>query len=118
MSNISLKGINKADVLAALYNSSRPLGMGFMHYDPKPMTRDEAQAILDDGCTHFDYLNGRVMKIDLSGDELDPRLYDRDNGPGAATTALLAFLNGDSAAIELTHSMGILESAKIAQDQM
>ncbi len=34
--------------------------------------------------TYFDYLAGRVMKIDLSGDELDPRLYDRDLGQGAA----------------------------------
>ena len=30
------------------------------------------------------------MKIDLSGDTLDVRLYDRDNGYGAAAAALQA----------------------------
>lgn len=37
---------------------------------------------------YFDYLQGRVMKVDLAGDELDPRLYDRDNGEGAARRAI------------------------------
>jgi len=35
------------------------------------------------------------MKIDLSGDILDPWLYDRDNGEGAALAALQPLLNGD-----------------------
>ena len=53
------------------------------------MTEAEAQELLDSGQTYFDYLKGRVMKIDLSGDsELDPRLYDRDNGAGAAERAI------------------------------
>lgn len=85
---IDLTGKNKAEVLAKLYNASRPLGMGFLHATPEPMKIDEAQKLLDDGHTYFDYLKGRVMKIDLSGDQLDPRLYDRDNGPGAAAAAL------------------------------
>jgi len=28
------------------------------------------------------------MKVDLSGDEFDPRMYDRDNGQGAALRAI------------------------------
>ena len=85
---IDLKGKDKAEVLAKLYNASKPLGMGFFHYDPKPMTVEEAQALLDSGETYLDYLKGRVMKISLADDELDPRLYDRDNGEGAAARAL------------------------------
>lgn len=85
---ISLKGLDRARVLAVLYNASKPQGMGFMHYDPKPMTREEAQALLDGGQTDFDYLKGRVMKIDLSNDELNPRGYDMDNGQGAAEKAI------------------------------
>jgi len=69
---ISLTGLNKADVLAALYNASRPQMMGFMQYEAKPMTRAEAEQILKKA-TCFDYLNGRVMKVDISSDELDPR---------------------------------------------
>ncbi|GAG30986.1 unnamed protein product, partial [marine sediment metagenome] len=47
-----------------------------------------AQEILDQGHTYFDYLKGRVMKINLSSDELRTALYDRDNGEGAAAQAL------------------------------
>ena len=83
---INLHGKNKAEVLVKLYNASKPQGMGLLHYNNKKTTTE--QAILDTGQTYFDYLKGRVMKIDLSDDELDPRLYDRDNGFGAATRAL------------------------------
>ena len=62
--------------------------MGFIHYTPNEMTVKEAQELLDNGDGCFDYLKGRVMKIDLSSGELDPRLYDRDNGDGAAARAL------------------------------
>ena len=69
--------------------------MGFYHAAPGDMTRDEAQAHLDDledGHTYFDYLQGRVMKVDLGGDSLRVDLYDRDNGPGAAQAALAEIL--------------------------
>jgi hypothetical protein len=85
---IDLEGKDKAEVLAKLYNASKPLGLGRLHYNPEPMSVDEAGAILGRGETYFDYLSGRVMKIDLGGDELDPWLYDRDNGEGAAERAL------------------------------
>lgn len=77
---VSIVGLNKAQVLAALYNGAKPQGAGFIHYDPKPMDEAEAERILQSGQTYFDYLKGRVMKVDLSGDEIDPYLYDRDNG--------------------------------------
>ena len=31
---IDLSGLNRADVLAVLYNSSKPQGMGFLQYNP------------------------------------------------------------------------------------
>lgn len=85
---IDLKGKDKAEVLAKLYNASRPQGMGFLQATKQDMTRGEAAELLASGQTYFDYLKGRVMKVDLSGDELEPRLYDRDNGLGAAAAAL------------------------------
>lgn len=84
---ISLKGLNKAAVLAALYNASKPQGLGFLHYDSTPMTKREAKKLLKHQ-TDFDYLNGRVMKVNLDGDTLDPWGYDRDNGSGSAKAAL------------------------------
>ena len=84
---IDISKMDKAEVLAALYNASKPQGMGFMHYTPKPMTRDEAAELLKRG-NDFDYLQGRVMKVRIAGDQMDERLYDRDNGQGAAQRAL------------------------------
>ena len=84
---INISQADKAEVLAALYNRSRPQGLGYMHFNPEPMTADEARELLSED-TRFDYLHGRVMKVDLSGEKLNPRLYDRDNGTGAAAAAL------------------------------
>jgi len=84
---MNIKGLNKAKVLAALYNNSKPRGMGFIHYETNPMTEAEASELLKNN-SGFDYLKGRVMKIDLSGDELDTRLYNRDNGVDAAERAI------------------------------
>jgi len=92
MENINIKGLDKSAVLAALYNNAKPQGMGILHYDPRPMTYEQAQVILASGQTNFDYLKGRVMKVDLSKDEFNPRLYDRDNGDGAALRALESIL--------------------------
>ncbi len=80
---MDISGLSKPKILAALYNASQPLGMGFIQYDPKPMTEKEAQELLKDH-NNFDYLKGRVMKIDLSSDELETFLYNRDNGQGRA----------------------------------
>lgn len=82
--SVSITGLSKALVLAALYNRARPQGMGFLHYIPEPMTEEIAQKILDRGVTRFDYLVGRVMKVDISGDEFNAWAFDRDNGEGAA----------------------------------
>ena len=80
---INISGLNKAEILAALYNSSKPLGYGILQFDPTPMTVDEAAELLKH-TTNFDYLKGRVMKINLSGDELDTWGYSRDIGENAA----------------------------------
>lgn len=85
---ISIKGLNRADVLAILFNRARAQGLGFLHYDPKPMTREIAEKLLHQ-TTYFDYVQGRVMKVDLSSDaQFDPWLYDRDNGQGAAAEVI------------------------------
>lgn len=85
---IDIKGLNKAEVLAALYNNSKPQGLGLLHFDPKDMTVEEAENILKE-TTDFDYLKGRVMKVNLSSDDgFEEWLYDRDNGNGAAQRAI------------------------------
>lgn len=83
MDEIDLTGLDKADVLVALYNASKPQGVGIWYFDPAPMTVDEARVLLESS-TYFDYIKGRIMKVDLSGDTLGVQWYDRDNGPGVA----------------------------------
>lgn len=102
---MDIKGLKKSAVLAALYNASKPQGMGFMHYDPKLMTEAEAEKLLSMG-TDFDYLKGRVMKINLSKDEVDTRWYNRDNGSDAAEKAIAELRKSNQVitpVIEATH---------------
>jgi hypothetical protein len=52
------------------------------------MTYEQAEDILSKSHDkYFDYLKGRVMKIDLSGEMMDTWLYDRDNGQGSVITS-------------------------------
>jgi len=88
---ISIEGLDKAAVLAALYNASHPQGLGFVHADSNTMTIEEAQRLLDRAGLHkyFDYLKGRVMKIGLaSNTSFEEVLYDRDNGQGVAARVI------------------------------
>jgi hypothetical protein len=85
---VNIEGLSKASVLAALYNGTHCQGWGFVQSIPGDMTEDAAQKILDTGQVYFDYLYGRVMKVNLSRNEFDPWGYDRDNYPGAAQDAI------------------------------
>ena len=106
---IDIAGLDKAEVLAALYSRAKPQGMGFIHYEPGDMPIEEARELLRTGDdrfqmanaifdghnitqTSFDYLKGRVMKVNIGGDSLNESLYDRDNGDGAAAAALAPLL--------------------------
>lgn len=100
MPEISIAGINKAELLAALFNNSKPMGLGFLHASGKPMTTEEADAILKRGVTCFDHLQGRVMKVDIGGDEMYGDLYNRDNGQGAAEAVVSSLRLGNDPASE------------------
>lgn len=86
--NIDISGINKAKLLAALYNAARPQGMGWLHAKEADMTEAEAASLIaaqrDDGVAWFDYVHGRPLKIGFDGNTLlRADLYDRD-APGGA----------------------------------
>jgi hypothetical protein len=85
--SISINNLSKSSVLAALYNNAKSHGMGFLQYKKDSMSAEDASQLLQ--ITHdFDYIRGRVLKVDLSGDSFSPRLYNRDNGPNAAENAI------------------------------
>jgi len=99
---ISLEGLNKAEVLRRLYNASRTQGIGIIHFRNEDMSLDEASALLE-RTSRFDYIHGRVLKVDLSTNQLDPWLYDRDNGNGSAEAVIQALLE------ELTEPTSVQE---------
>lgn len=81
---INIEALNKEEVLRELYNNSKVQGLGFLQATGKDMTTDEASELLKNH-TYFDYLYGKVMKVDLSSDiEFNECGYDRDNGVGKA----------------------------------
>ena len=90
---MDISKLDKAEVLAALYNRAQPQGMGYLHCTPEDMTVDEAQKILayikgQGQRPYFDYVKGRVMKVGLYDGDMSTALYNRDNGEGAAEQAL------------------------------
>ncbi|MCL4379632.1 hypothetical protein M1589_03755 [Candidatus Marsarchaeota archaeon] len=120
--SVSIEGLDKAAVLAALYNGARAQGLGFLHYNPKPMTVEEAKGILE-AQTNFDYLNGRVLKVDLSDKggtactSFNPWAYDRDNGEGAAAEAIQALRDGQTEKapqILRRHVEGVIEASMLS----
>lgn len=84
---VDLTKMNKAEVLATLYNRSHTQGLGFLQAVPGKMDTKKAEDLLKE-TTYFDYLHGKVMKIDLSKDKLRTRFYNRDLGKRAAEDAL------------------------------
>lgn len=87
---LKIKTEDTAKAIAALYNAAKVQGLGFLQAEDGGMTEEEAQRYVEmaDGPPYFDYLKGRVMKVKVE-ELIDPTLYDRDNGPDAAATALL-----------------------------
>lgn len=80
---VNIEGLDKAKVLKALYDGSHIQGLGFLQAVDS-FTEEDARELLSE-TTYFDYLYGRVLKVDLSSDiEFNPRLYDRDNYEGKA----------------------------------
>jgi len=63
---IDIKGLDAADVLVALYNSSAPRGMGFMQSESGSMGREEAAELLKQ-VDYFDYLRGVTVR-QVAGD--------------------------------------------------
>lgn len=97
-SNIDISGIEKPVLLAALYNASKQQGLGFMHdRGATGMTEEQAADEIERQGYSFDYLHGRVMKVDIRNDDLSVWLYDRDNGQGAAAKVVASLRESEAA---------------------
>ncbi len=80
--------LTKAEVLATLYNHALPRGLGIFTFVPGNMTVEEAEKIVAQ-TTRLDYVKGRCLKVDLSGNKgFEEWLYDREYGNGTAQKAI------------------------------
>lgn len=121
---VSIEGLDKADVLLALWNHAQMQGLSFLAFTGELTKAAAENAISEHTHTgmdgepriYFDYLNGKVLKVDIAKDEFDPYLYDRDNGIGSAQRAidlLYQEVTAQRIADDMPVSRDMLEKAKI-----
>ncbi len=92
--SINIANIPKAALLAGLYNGAKP-HQNFTEGRARPIsdfrtlleTRAIEERLTGRKIEHFS-INARLIKLDIGGDTLDPTLYDRDNGQGAAAAVV------------------------------
>lgn len=93
---INIRNLSKSQVLKTLVDHAsgigvNPIAAGLAIKLPS-MTMEAAQAEINNNGLTFDYVMGKPIKVDISGDEFNPWLYDRDNGQGMAQKAISALL--------------------------
>jgi hypothetical protein len=88
--NVNIGGLEKAAVLVALFHAAGPTSTGAL-----TLSIDEARSYMAKRADwragrplYVDSLKGRPIRCDIGGDWLDPRLFDRDLGEGAAAHAI------------------------------
>lgn len=92
-SRIFIGDLDRAAVLAALYNNARIPGAGIADARSwSPITVEEARNHLERQSLRcrglVDYVQGRTIHCDLRGEWLDARSYDRDNGSGRGAAVI------------------------------
>ena len=90
---VDITGLDKAEVLLALWKGSHAQGMSFLGIESFDIEAAR-KIIAESKSMYFDYVAGHVIKCDLSGDTFNPRNYDRDNYEGAAEEVIEALRNG------------------------
>lgn len=92
---VDISGLDKAEVLLALWKGSHAQGMSFLGLETFDI-EDARKIIAESKSMYFDYVAGHVIKCDLSGDTFNPRNYDRDNYEGAAEDVIDALRRGEN----------------------
>jgi hypothetical protein len=96
---INIEGLDKREVLKALFDAAHSHAKGWRKYDRNPMRLVSAGNILEkaqESHTIVATIAGRDLYVDLSGNEFDPTLYNQHNGEGAAENALAPLLTRQS----------------------
>jgi hypothetical protein len=107
---VNIAGLDKGAALKALHDGTEPQGMDLLHaidYLPMEKAQKDYSAAEKRSKEHnldgmyFDYYYGRPLKVDLSRNDFDPGLYDRDAGEGRAAE-VIAQLRAEQAAQVIT----------------
>lgn len=83
MAKVSFENLEKAKVLAALYNGAKPSSTDIASYDPNPMSVSEAKQLTFNR-NNFDYIKGRILLIIFVGNTFNSKLYNKHNGVDSA----------------------------------
>ena len=97
---IDISDKDRNEVLAALYNASTPIGMGFSEYNPMTWTKEFAQMYFEhygkpdqDGAITFKWIVGRPVHCTFVNNLVYVRAYNYDNEPGLAQRAIATCKN-------------------------
>jgi len=108
---VDTTGLEREAVLAALYNAASPHGLGFQHYDPRPMDIGWAERVINErgnDLMHvlhklnpgtfplprprvtlaFDYVYGRPLKVILMNPKVDVSIYESKHIAGLGGTVI------------------------------
>lgn len=113
---VDIKGLDKAEVLHALWHASHSQGLSFLGVKGN-FTIERARELInsredrhenDQYRLYFDYVDGHVIKCNLTGDTFDERLFDRDCGEGRAQIAIDELRNGTNKNYEYDPMMDLM----------
>jgi hypothetical protein len=79
-----ITGLDKVEVLLALWNAAS--ANNYWH-TASSFTREMASKVLRENPS-IDYLGGKPLKVNLSGNAFNAYLYNRDNGAGLAQSVI------------------------------
>lgn len=92
---IDISNKDRNEVLAALYNASTPIGMGFEQYNPMPWTKEIAALYFEqfgqpdkDDVIAFDWIMGRPVHCTFVDHLVYVAAYNHDNERGLAQRAI------------------------------
>lgn len=95
---IEITGVDLKQFVKDVYDLSKPQGLGFKHFTPKPLSDEEAESIVIRSSERFpvdvDYVRGRACKMTVFRDKENPeRLYIHDKWYDHSESALQELLS-------------------------
>lgn len=91
--SVDISGLDKAGLLFRLWSNAKP-ALYYTQRNIDPPEFGPMKAALEATKTYIDYYNGRCIKANLSGNSVNPKMYDRDAGTGAFSTIVNTMRSG------------------------